>query len=86
MTDVRDRMKNVASAKIVKEVQAIYLFDVEDGDKFYVDFKNDEGAVCDGDPPVDKKPDVTIKLSSEVFVKIFNRKYDLKKNSKGNVI
>jgi len=71
--DVRDRIQNVASPKVVQDVQAIYLFDVDDKGKFYVDFKNASGCVGEGEPPIDKKPDVTIRLNSDIFVKIFNR-------------
>ena len=46
-----------------------------DKGKFYVDFKNASGCVGEGEPPIDKKPDVTIRLNSDIFVKIFNRKY-----------
>ena len=40
--------------------------------KYYIDFKNGEGAVGQGDP--EHKPDVTITMNEEVFLKIFNRK------------
>jgi len=73
VADVRERIQNVATPKVVQDVQAIYLFDVDDQGKFYVDFKNASGMVGEGEPPVDKKPDVTIRLSSDIFVKIFNR-------------
>ena len=50
-----------------------------DKGKFYVDFKNASGCVGEGEPPIDKKPDVTIRLNSDIFVKIFNRKYSTTK-------
>lgn len=50
-----------------------------DEGKFFVDLKNAEGQVGEGDPPSGLKPDVTIKMNSEVFLKIFNREW---KNSK----
>ncbi len=40
--------------------------------KYYIDFKNGEGAVGQGDP--EHKPDVTITMNEDVFLKIFNRK------------
>ena len=43
--------------------------------KYYVDFKNGEGMVGEGDPA--NKPDVTISMNEEVFLKIFNRKFKL---------
>ena len=47
---------------------------ITDEGKFHVDFKNASGSVGEGEPPMDRKPDVTIRLSSDIFVKIFNRK------------
>ena len=41
--------------------------------KYYIDFKNGEGAVGQGDP--EHKPDVTITMNEEVFLKIFNREF-----------
>ena len=53
----------------------VILHPFTDKGKFYVDFKNASGCVGEGEPPIDKKPDVTIRLNSDIFVKIFNRKY-----------
>lgn len=69
--EVFERIKSVASSKIVDQVKAIYLFDVDQKGKYYVDLKNGEGAVGQGDP--ENKPDVTITMNEEVFLKIFNR-------------
>lgn len=69
--EVFDRIKSVASSKIVDQVKAIYLFDVDQKGKYYIDFKNGEGAVGQGDP--EHKPDVTITMNEDVFLKIFNR-------------
>jgi len=68
---VFDRIKSVASSKIVEQVKAIYLFDVDQRGKYFIDFKNGEGEVGQGDPQ--HKPDVTISMNEEVFLKIFNR-------------
>jgi len=69
--EVFERIKSVASSKIVEQVKAIYLFDVDKRGKYYIDFKNGEGMVGEGDPA--NKPDVTISMNEEVFLKIFNR-------------
>lgn len=39
--------------------------------KYFIDFKSGAGNVGQGDPGV--KPDVTITMNEEVFLKIFNR-------------
>ncbi len=69
--EVLDRIKNVASEAIVKQVGAVYLFDVSEKGKYFIDFKNGSGNVGEGDPG--QKPDVTISMNEEVFLKIFNR-------------
>merc|ERR1719266_1221727 len=71
VSEVLDRIRNVASEAIVKQVGAIYLFDVKEKGKYYIDFKNGSGAVGEGDPA--SKADVTITMNEEVFLKIFNR-------------
>ncbi len=85
----------MASEAIVKQVGAIYIFDVagiifqfkpsyfayrihllaEKG-KYFIDFKNGSGNVGEGDPG--SKPDVTITMNEEVFLKIFNRTLSFK--------
>jgi hypothetical protein len=47
------------------------LFRFAEKGKYFIDFKNGEGAVGEGDPS--NKPDVTISMNEEVFLKIFNR-------------
>ncbi|TRY74704.1 hypothetical protein TCAL_15633 [Tigriopus californicus] len=59
--EVFERIERVASKDIVGKVGAIYLFDVE----------KREGAVGKGDPT--DKPDVTINMNVDNFLKIFNR-------------
>ena len=46
------------------------LFLSEKG-KYFIDFKNGTGNVGEGDPA--HKPDVTISMNEDVFLKIFNR-------------
>merc|ERR1711936_316984 len=69
--EVLDRISSVKSEAIVKQVGAIYLFDVKEKGKYFIDFKNGSGAVGEGDAPT--KADVTISMNEEVFLKIFNR-------------
>jgi len=71
VSDVLTRIKTVASEAIVKQVGAIYMFDVAGKGKYFIDFKNGSGSVGEGDPG--SKPDVTISMNEEVFLKIFNR-------------
>ena len=44
--------------------------------KYFIDFKNGSGNVGEGDPG--SKPDVTITMNEEVFLKIFNRTLSFK--------
>jgi len=69
--EVLSRIKNVASEAIVKQVGAIYLFDVKEKGKYFIDFKNGGGEVGEGDPT--SKADVTISMNEDVFLQIFNR-------------
>merc|ERR1711936_1266562 len=69
--EVLDRISSVKSEAIVKQVGAIYLFDVKEKGKYFIDFKNGSGAVGEGEAPT--KADVTISMNEEVFLKIFNR-------------
>ena len=71
--EVLGRIKAVASEAIVKQVGAIYLFDVKEQGKYYIDFKNGGGQVGEGEPG--SKADVTISMNEAVFLQIFNRKY-----------
>jgi len=71
VSEVMDKIKGVASEAIVKQVAAIYLFDVKEKGKYYIDFKTGSGQVGEGDPPT--KADVTITMNEENFLKIFNR-------------
>merc|ERR1712029_629310 len=65
--EVLGRIKAVASEAIVKQVGAIYLFDVKEQGKYYIDFKNGVGEVEPG-----SKADVTISMNEAVFLQIFN--------------
>ena len=69
--EVFDRIKTVASADIVKQVEATYCFDIEGEDKYFVDLKNGEGGVTKGEPS--EVADCTIKMTSGNIIKMFNR-------------
>lgn len=47
--EVLDRISAVKSEAIVKQVGAIYLFDVKEKGKYHIDFKNGSGAVGEGE-------------------------------------
>jgi hypothetical protein len=49
-------------------VNAIYVFDVEGEGKWHVDMTSGSGSVAEGDPP--KKPDVTVVVNKENFLKV----------------
>jgi len=68
---VFDRIKKVASPSIVKKVNAIYVFDVEEEGKWHVDLTSGSGQIGQGQP--EKKPDVTVTVNKENFLKMFNR-------------
>ena len=64
---------------MVEKVKACYVFQVDgDGLKYYIDLKEGEGQVGEGDvpnKPADFKPEVKITMSQENMLKMFNRKY-----------
>lgn len=69
-----ERISGVASAEIVGKVKSVYIFDVEGEGKYFIDFKNGDGAVGSGELPSSVgKADVTIKMTSENLIKMFNR-------------
>lgn len=71
--EVRERMAELATKRLCKDVKAIYFFDMLDDEKFYVDWKNGSGSVGIGEPPMDKKPDVSFTLRKEWLIKVLNR-------------
>lgn len=71
--EVRERMDELANKRLCKDVKAVYFFDLLDDEKFYVDWKNGAGSVGIGEPPMDKKPDVTFTLRKEWLIKVLNR-------------
>jgi len=68
---VFERIKQVSNPSIVKKVNALYVFDVEGEGKWHIDLTSGTGAVGQGEPPT--KPDVTVTVNKENFLKMFNR-------------
>merc|ERR1712018_864078 len=72
---VFERIKAIASADMVKKVNACYVFVLEGGEgQYYIDFKEGDGQVGEGDVPnkVDGfRPDVKITMSNENMLKMF---------------
>jgi putative sterol carrier protein len=74
---VFERIKAIASADMVKKVNACYVFELEGGEgKYYIDFKEGDGQVGEGDVPNKAegwRPDVKITMNNENMLKMFNR-------------
>jgi len=70
---VRERMAKLATENLCKDVNAVFFFNMQDDEKFYVDWKNGSGSVGIGEPPADKKPDVSFTLKKEWLIKVLNR-------------
>ena len=74
---VFERIKAIASADMVKKVNACYVFEVEGGSgKYYIDFKEGDGQVGEGDVPnkaAGFRPDVKITMNNDNMLKMFNR-------------
>lgn len=74
---VFDRIKLIASAEMVEKVKACYTFQIEGTEtKFYVDFKEGDGQVGEGEVPNKPdgfKPEVRITMTEENMLKMFNR-------------
>jgi len=68
---VFDRIRQVASPEIIKKVNAVFVFDVEGEGKWHVDFTSDKVNIGEGAPA--NKPDVTVVVSKQTFLKMFNR-------------
>jgi len=50
------------------QVNAVYVFDVEEEGRWHVDMTSGSGSVGKGDPP--QKPDVTVVVNKENFLKV----------------
>jgi len=68
---VFEHIKGVANKAFIKKINAVYVFEIEGESKWHLDLKNGEGSIGQGEPST--KPDVTIILTKETFLKIFNR-------------
>ena len=76
VAQVFERIKAIASADMVKKVNACYIFESQGSKgKYYIDFKEGDGQVGEGDVPNKAdgfKPDVQITMSNENMLKMFN--------------
>merc|ERR1712066_264216 len=68
---VFERIEAICNEEIVGKVGSTFLFDIDGVGKYYLDFKNGAGKVVQAEP--DTKPDVTIIMSEQIALKIFNR-------------
>ncbi len=50
------------------QVNAVYVFDIEEEGRWHVDMTSGSGSVGEGDPP--QKPDVTVVVNKENFLKV----------------
>lgn len=77
VSHVFERIKAVANADMVEKVKACYIFEVEGNlGKYYVDLKEGEGQVGEGDVPnkaTGFKPEVRITMGEANMLKMFNR-------------
>jgi len=65
------RIKSIANPAVIKKINAVFVFHIEEEGVWHVDFKN-EGTVGRGIPE-DGKPDLVVGLTKETFLMIFNR-------------
>jgi len=65
------RIKSIANPAVIKKINAVFVFNIEEEGTWHVDFKK-EGTVGKGIPE-NEKPDVIVGLTKETFLKIFNR-------------
>lgn len=64
-------IKSLVSEDLVKSVGGFFLFDLKGAGSLYLDLKNSPGSTGIGSPPEGSKPDVTMILSKDDFVKMF---------------
>ena len=68
---VFDRIGHVADESIVKQVNALFQFNLASETSYFVDLKNGSGMVGKGQSP--EKPDVTITIDADNLLKMFNK-------------
>ena len=68
---VFERIQSVLDPSVIKKVNAVFVFAVENEGTWHVDLRNGSGSVGQGEPTC--KADVTVTLSKEILLKMFNR-------------
>ena len=61
----------MANKAYIKKINAVYSFDIEGEGKWYLDLKNGQGSIGQGEPS--DKADVNISIKKQTFLSIFNR-------------
>ncbi|CAF3732611.1 unnamed protein product [Adineta steineri] len=64
-----DRIKTLLNSELLKQINSVYTFDLQ-GDRWYLDMKNDNGSVGQGEPP-SGKAQCTFKMSKSDFQSMF---------------
>jgi len=64
-----EKIKKSLTPDLLKTINSVYLFDLQ-GDKWYLDMKNDNGSVGQGEPP-SGKAQCTFKMSKSDFQEMF---------------
>ncbi|CAF1663769.1 unnamed protein product, partial [Adineta ricciae] len=64
-----DQIKTLLKPELLKQINSVYAFDLQ-GDKWYLDMKNDNGSAGQGEPP-SGKAQCTFKMSKSDFAAMF---------------
>ncbi|CAF2421363.1 unnamed protein product [Rotaria sp. Silwood2] len=64
-----DKLKTLLTPELLKQMNSVYAFDLQ-GDKWYLDMKNDNGSVGQGEPP-SGKAQCTFKMLKSDFQLMF---------------
>ncbi|CAF0925026.1 unnamed protein product [Adineta steineri] len=64
-----DKIKTLLTPELLKQINSVYTFDLQ-GDRLYLDMKNDNGSVGQGEPP-SGKAQCTFKMSKSDFQSMF---------------
>lgn len=64
-------IKSLVNQELVKTVGGYFVFDLKDNAPLYLDLKNAGGSAGVGQPPEGSKPDVTMTMSKDDFVRMF---------------
>jgi NAD(P)-dependent dehydrogenase (short-subunit alcohol dehydrogenase family)/putative sterol carrier protein len=72
--EIMQKIEGLLTPELVKSTNAVFQFDVKGADEgqYFLDMKSGKGTVGKGAPPV--KTDVTISVSGDDFIKLFNGK------------